>query len=233
MSAKPRLIFKPLFSQSGVAVCDCAVFFDFDNTITLFDVLDEVIKKFAVDGDWAVFEDAWRRGRIGSRECLEGQLRSVRVTKDRLLKYLRGVEVDPYFHKLLCMLKEQGVEPVILSDSFSFMIDTVMRNNGIKRMKIYANSMRFYKDKIIPAFPYTNRLCSKCANCKKAHIAPNNPQNKTVVYIGDGLSDVCPASVSGLVFAKQNLAAYLKKADLPSVEIKDLSEIYKHFREEK
>ncbi|MCX5696960.1 MAG: hypothetical protein NTU54_03145 [Candidatus Omnitrophica bacterium] len=42
--------------------------FDFDNTITPFDVLDDIIEKFSVNDDWVVYEEAWRAGfanRIG------------------------------------------------------------------------------------------------------------------------------------------------------------------------
>ena len=101
---------------------DCAVFFDFDNTITHFDVLDDIVETFSVDKKWAVFEKAWKLGKIGSKECLSGQLRSVRVDKNTLTRHLSRIKVDPYFKKIIALLKKRGIAPVIVSDSFSLFI---------------------------------------------------------------------------------------------------------------
>ena len=51
------------------------VFLDFDNTITSLDVLDAVIGRFSIDQKWMVHEEAWKEGKIGSRQCLEAQLK--------------------------------------------------------------------------------------------------------------------------------------------------------------
>ncbi len=70
---------------------NCQVFFDFDNTITDFDVLDGIIEQFSVNRDWVAYEEAWKKGKIGSRQCLEGQLRSIRVERAQLHDYLKTV----------------------------------------------------------------------------------------------------------------------------------------------
>ena len=36
---------------------DCRIFFEFDNTITLSDILDDIIKKFAINRDWMRYEE--------------------------------------------------------------------------------------------------------------------------------------------------------------------------------
>ena len=121
---------------------DCAVFFDFDNTITYFDVLDDIVETFAVDKKWVAFENAWKRGKIGSKACLSGQLKSVRIDKKGLTRYLSKIKVDPYFKKIIAMLQKKGVAPVIVSDSFSFFLKYILKNNGIGGIKIYSKSLR-------------------------------------------------------------------------------------------
>ncbi|MCX8045166.1 MAG: MtnX-like HAD-IB family phosphatase [Desulfobacterota bacterium] len=213
------------------ALSDCMVFFDFDNTLTPFDVLDGVIEKFSINHDWIAYEEAWRKGKIGSRQCLEGQLRSVRVTKKELTSYLSDIEVDPSLHRLLALLRNIGIKAVILSDSFSFMIDVVLKNNGITGITVYSNKIRFYKDRLIPSFPYTNNLCSHCAHCKTSTLSNEAFKNNMIVYAGDGLSDICPACHADIVFAKNNgsLLKYFNDTGRECFSFDTLGEMYTYF----
>lgn len=208
----------------------CMVFFDFDNTMTFFDVLDDIIKRFSINRNWIAFETAWKKGKIGSRACLEGQLQSVRITKKDLSQYLSQIIVDPHFHKFFAVLKREGIKPVILSDNFSFIIKSVLDNNGINGVSVYANELRFKKDRLIPSFPYRNRHCSRCAHCKKENLLKKGIRDKVIIYIGDGLSDVCPAECSDLVFAKGALLKQLRKTRRLSLAFNNLEDIDNYFR---
>jgi 2-hydroxy-3-keto-5-methylthiopentenyl-1-phosphate phosphatase len=52
----------------------------FDDTITLKDSTDLLLNRFA-DPCWLDIENEWLKGKIGSRECLERQLRFVRMVR--------------------------------------------------------------------------------------------------------------------------------------------------------
>jgi len=206
------------------------VFFDFDNTITLFDILDDIIKRYSINKDWIRLEKAWNEGRIGSRKCLEGQLKNVRVTKKELLQYLSTITIDPHFHKLFAMLGREGISPVILSDNFGFIIESILKYNGINGIKVYANTLKFDKDKVTPLFPYSNKKCLLCAHCKKKYLLKNGVKDKIIIYIGDGLSDICPAEFSHLVFAKGTLLKYLRKTKRLCMAFDNLEDIESYFR---
>lgn len=222
----------PKARDATLPLSNCMVFFDFDNTITAFDVLDGVIEKFSINRDWVAYEEAWKQGKIGSRQCLEGQLRCIRVTKQALSEYLSGIKVDRHFTRLLALLREVGINPVILSDSFSFMIDFILKNNGIAGVKVYSNKFRFYTDRLIPSFPYINNLCSHCAHCKTSTLSNEAFKNKIVIYAGDGLSDVCPACHADIVFAKNNcsLLKHFTETGRECLAFNDLGDMYNYFR---
>ena len=211
-------------------LADCAVFFDFDNTITHFDVLDNIVETFARDRKWVAFENAWKRGKIGSRACLSGQLKSVRIDKKGLTRYLSKIKVDPYFKKIITLLKKKCVAPVIVSDSFSFFLKYILKNNGIDGIKIYSNKIKLAGNKLIPSFPYQHRNCTICGNCKKSHLSNNADTDKVIIYIGDGLSDLCPAKNSDIVFAKGSLKDYLKKEGKPFLPFDNLKDVYNFMR---
>jgi 2,3-diketo-5-methylthio-1-phosphopentane phosphatase len=205
------------------------VFFDFDNTVTLSDILDNVISRFANGEDWKYYENAWEQGKIGSRECLEKQLRELRVTKERLSEYLAEIMIDPNFGKLLKLLRSRGIQFMIVSDSFSFLIREILKHNGIRGIKVYANKLNFRDDELSPSFPLMNKDCLRCAHCKRRHVLEH--ADKTTVYVGDGLSDVCPAQYTDLVFAKAKLADFFHKNKKPFMKFRDLGDVYGFFED--
>lgn len=205
------------------------VFFDFDNTITPFDVLDDIIERFSIDKKWVEFERIWKEGKIGSRECLEAQLRSIRITRKELFKYLLKIRIDPYFSKVLSLLKKKGIKPVILSDDFSFVIRTILRNNGVRKVTVYSNKLKFKKDRLIPSFPHTNIVCFRCGHCKKNNLLRANFEDK-IIYVGDGLSDVCPAESSDIVFAKGGLSRHFRKKRKKYIPFKSLKDVYNYIK---
>lgn len=205
---------------------NCAVFFDFDNTITTVDVLDDIIQKFSVDGNWLRYEYLWKEGKIGSKECIEAQLKGIRVDKETLNKYLKTVKLDSSFIKLIALLKRYNVHPVILSDSFTYFIHAVLKHHNVRNLHVYANTVRFEGSRLIPSFPYRNSYCKRCAHCKKTHLVKPSVAHKTRIYIGDGLSDICPSLEADIVFAKDNLIEYLKKERKTCLEFKHLKDVY-------
>jgi 2-hydroxy-3-keto-5-methylthiopentenyl-1-phosphate phosphatase len=202
-----------------------AVFFDFDNTITQFDVLDDIIKRFSIDKKWIEFEKKWNKGLIGSKVCLKAQLDGVRLGKKDLLRYLSGIRIDPNFKKILVFLKSKKIAVWILSDNFSFIINFILRQNGVKGIKVYSNRMKFSENKFLPFFPHQNRSCSYCAHCKKKNLLKKINSGK-IIYIGDGRSDICPAEHADIVFAKNNLLKHFKKIKRKCIPFKNLGSVY-------
>ena len=101
------------------------VFFDFDNTITSIDVIDNMLERFSGDDNWKDLEKRWQREEIGSLECLKGQVEGIRVDKDTLDSYLSTIKIDPYFNKLLQFFGSRGIPVLIVSDNFDYMLKEI------------------------------------------------------------------------------------------------------------
>jgi len=209
------------------------VFFDFDNTITTFDVIDDMLIRFSKDDSWLELERKWKRGLIGSRECLEGQVKGIRISKPDLDKYLRTIELDPDFKKLINFLKSKDIKTLILTDNFDYIVRGILKHKRIQPLGIYSNSLKIRDKHLIPSFPLTNKNHGKrCGHCKKATLLKNLDKDSVNVYVGDGLSDVCPSEVADIVFAKGNLKKYLKKKGIAFHPFRDFKDIYNYFRKE-
>ncbi|MGB8166005.1 MAG: MtnX-like HAD-IB family phosphatase [Chthoniobacteraceae bacterium] len=206
------------------------VYFDFDNTISTFDVLDSIIERFAADRHWEELEREWQAGRLSTRDCLDGQVRSLRVTWSELREHLRAVKLDPAFLPLLALLRQRGIEHMVVSDSFSVIIAEVFAQHGIADVPIFANELTFTGDRVIPHFPHSNPDHPACAHCKRLHLLARPAQPS--IYVGDGRSDLCPALVADVVFAKDSLLRDLTARKVACRPITDLSGVLEYFQNE-
>lgn len=121
----------------------CVVFFDFDNTISTCDCFDNMLPRFSQDDLWVGLEKKWKKGKIGSRDCLEGQIKGMSITKSSLDSYLSGVRLDPYFKKIVRVLDSKGVKTIVLIDNFDYILKRILDLHGIKNLKIYSNTCSF------------------------------------------------------------------------------------------
>jgi len=203
-----------------------AVFFDFDNTIATCDVFDDMLLHFGVDPGWQDLETKWEKGEIGSRQCLEGQIKCMSVSRQRLDIYLSSIKLDPYFKKVLQLLGNYGIAPSIVSDNFDYMLNRILEHHNIKGVAVYANHARLSRGRLIPHFPHTDKKCPACAHCKKKNLLLYAGKNSIILYIGDGRSDRCPAKYADVVFAKGYLLNFCKEEKLPYIAFKTLKDVY-------
>lgn len=207
---------------------DWAVYFDFDNTLTPYDVLDEIISRFSVSREWMALEEAWKAGTLDTRSCLDGQIRGLRVNSRDMEAFLSTVELDPHFIPILELLREQGIRPVILSDSFTYFIHFVLANHGISGLPVFANEVTPDGDRWLPSFPYHGKGCPHCAHCKRQHLTHHG---KTNIFVGDGRSDICGAEAADIVFAKATLLEHFRRNRRSCHEFREMQTIYQQLKD--
>ncbi len=182
--------------------------FDFDNTLTEGDVLDDVIERFSPNDAWRAWEREWAEGRMSARECLKLQVENLRVTREMLFEHLSSVRVDPAFARILEWARDRQVDTIIVSDSFEPLIRHILGNNAIEGVPVFANALAFDGDRLKPSFPHYDPAFPRSANAKAKHLAPYS--GCTIVFAGDGRSDLDAALASDVVFAKDSLARDLE-----------------------
>ena len=187
-----------------------ALFLDFDNTITTSDVLDRVIERYSPTERWRSWEVDWQSGRISTRECLEKQIAHLRVSADELIRFTDAIGIDEAFAPLVAWTAENGIDTSIVSDNFHGVIEAMLRRRGLPLVPIYANSLSFAGDRPRASFPFLDPACERCAHCKAQHL--RRAAGSFRIFVGDGLSDVCPAGAADVTFAKDSLAAYLQSS---------------------
>jgi 2-hydroxy-3-keto-5-methylthiopentenyl-1-phosphate phosphatase len=202
------------------------VLFDFDNTIASLDTFDDIILNYSINDRWKEIEEEWKNGLIGSRKCLEEQLKGVRISKKELDTYLKAIKIDPYFKKLLAFLRSKKIKALILSDNFDKILKPILKYNKIQGLRVYCNKLRISGNRLIPVFPFQNPKCRQCGHCKEKNVLANTSIESIIFYIGDGRSDICPALQADFVFAKDSLLNYFCDIGLKCTPFKSLKTVY-------
>ena len=185
------------------------LFFDFDNTLTQGDLLDELIERYSPNEEWRDWEHAWAQGQLPARECLRLQIENMRVSRGELFDFLGRVRIDPVFVDIVHWARNRHVAVNIVSDSFQPLISHVLKSNGVEdNLLIFANEVSFAGDeRLMPFFPHYDPACLRSANAKARHLAPYR-MNK-IIFAGDGHSDLDAALAAHVIFAKASLAKEL------------------------
>lgn len=199
---------------------DWTILCDFDGTIALDDTTDTLLERFARPG-WEVLEADWRQGRIGSHDCMAGQVALLDMDQRELDAHLAESVIDPAFAAFVKAAHSAGVHIEVLSDGLDYAIRTILARYGLDWMPVTSNRLEPAGEREWRlAFPNASNVCRvasgtcKCARADKAQAA-----RKQVLLIGDGASDFCVAGAADFVFAKGKLIAHCRTQDIPHAPI--------------
>jgi len=189
------------------------IFVDFDGTITKKDVGEHMFLEF---GDPVAAKEIirqWIEGEITSVDTWTMLCKTIPTfNKKEFDAFLDTIEIDDYFKSFVDYCSENNFEITILSDGLDYYINYLLNRHSIQSVKVFSNKLTIGdKGELIPSFPYRDEDCKTCANCKRNHILDSTGDDEFSFYIGDGLSDTCPAQYSDFVFAKNSLLKFCEK----------------------
>jgi 2-hydroxy-3-keto-5-methylthiopentenyl-1-phosphate phosphatase len=199
------------------------LFLDFDNTVTIGDILDAVIERFSITARWRSWESAWQRGELSTAECLSLQIGDLRVDAAELTRFVSDTPIDAGFPEIVDLCRDKGIPLFIVSDNFSLIVRAILKRSALGDVKVFANELLFDGTKPSARFPHANPRCRRCAHCKAVHFA--GFASHRTIFVGDGLSDICPAEAADVVFAKDALADHLAGAGIPFLPFASLGDV--------
>ena len=203
------------------------LFLDFDGTVSERDAIDAILERFA-DEKWQDIEERWKKGAIGSRECLREQVALVTATADEINDLLDEIRLDAGFETLLKTCQQFEIKPHIISDGFDFCIRRILSNSLItENLPVFSSHLEFQNGEWQTAFPYFPENCQHgCATCKPRVMKNLNPQQHApTIFVGDGLSDRYAAQTADLVFAKKGLANFCTEKHIKFSAYQNLFEV--------
>jgi 2,3-diketo-5-methylthio-1-phosphopentane phosphatase len=201
-------------------VSDWTILCDFDGTVTVEDTTDTLLERFGRDG-WEALEDDWRAGKIGSHDCMAGQVALLDMNHDEFDAHLAERALDPQFADFVDTAREYKVPIEILSDGLDYAIHNILRRAGLDSLPVVSNRLQQVGEREwsleFPNASATCRVASGTCKCARATRAQNT--RKRVLLIGDGASDFCVAEAADFVFAKGKLIAHCIAKRIPHAPI--------------
>jgi 2,3-diketo-5-methylthio-1-phosphopentane phosphatase len=205
------------------------IFCDFDGTLAQNDVGDLLFKNFANWPECEKLVQQWLRGEISSRECLQREAATARLTREQLDAFCDEQAITPGFHEFAEFCRRKNWPLIVLSDGLDYYIQRVLSRHGID-LPIFANHLEFVPpNHITISFPYFEHSCGKCGNCKGYHLRRLAKPDERMVYIGDGYSDRCGAREADLIFAKRDLAKWCMENQITYWHFDDFTQLLKLF----
>jgi HAD superfamily phosphoserine phosphatase-like hydrolase len=113
---------------------------DFDGTIALSDVTDRLLERFAAPG-WEELERQWRDGRIGSADCMAGQVALIDASRSELDAAIDEVVLDPDFAAFVTAARRAGAHLIVVSDGLDYAIERLLARAGLADLDIVANQL--------------------------------------------------------------------------------------------
>jgi 2-hydroxy-3-keto-5-methylthiopentenyl-1-phosphate phosphatase len=144
-------------------------------------------------------------GTLTHREVMNREFAELRAPLDEVVAYLLvEARVRPGFADFV-----RRFDPLILSASFHETIEPVLAREGVTA-RVHANRAHPGPEGWRIEW-LSDSECATCGEACKRGSLPDGP----VVYVGDGYSDRCAALAADRVFARDHLARYLEKHEIP------------------
>jgi len=198
-----------------------SLFVDFDHTITMDDVGNRIYTYFS-RGENEPLVKKWLKREISTHECLIKEAGLCRGTYDEFIAYVDKFEIDHGFKNLIALCRGEQVPMYILSDGLDFYINRILSRYDIYDVPVYCNVAQFSGNRMQVLLPYWTAKCASCGNCKGERIRKLKRQDDIVIYVGDGLSDLCGTKEADIIFAKDDLASFLQSESRNFIEYNDL-----------
>ncbi len=205
------------------------MFCDFDGTVAKKDVGKELFLHFAGPRT-AEIAAQYVDGTITARECLLSDAALVSgVGAQELGDYVDQFEVDESFIQFRHFCAQKNIPLTILSDGLDFYVERILKRHGLGDCPFYANHIEFPVvdgvSRFDVTFPYTDSECLFCGNCKRNHMLTLSADSDIIVYVGDGISDRCPAGYADIIFAKKDLIKYCQEANISYFEYRNFGDV--------
>lgn len=198
--ARAQLV--PRFPARGAPV---SVLVDFDGTISVEDVTDDLLSRFSDDPALAEMDRLYAEGRIGSRELQSWDLAVLPRDPELLRREAARHGVDEGLVELVAVVRAQAAAIEVVSDGLGFYVEPTLAAMGLADLPVATNESDLDGPQPMVRFPYGHPRCFVCGTCKRERVRAHQAARRAVVFIGDGVSDRFAAAHADLVFAKGDL----------------------------
>jgi len=191
-----------------------AILVDYDGTISLTDVTDQVMAEH-VPGAWEEVAARYDAGLMGSRRLMAWQMSLIEADPAALVATAAAQPHDPGFVPFVRRAGAAGIPVEVVSDGFGYFVRPALEALGVGEVTVVTARTEFHGRRPMLEFPNGHPSCFVCGTCKRQRVLAHRAAGRRVVFIGDGESDRYAAGYSDIVFAKRALERICLDAGWP------------------
>lgn len=197
---------------------------DFDGTIIKNNLSVLIREHFAPDA-WRAIDTDYLEGRITVEESNRRQFVLIKEPKEKLQEFIRcHIDVRQGFPEFAADCEAKGNHLVIVSSGLDFYLEVVLSELGMSDIETYCGKTEFTENGIMVSYHNHNGNTIE-HGFKISYLNWLNQRDKSIVYIGDGLSDLEAARHANYVFARAHLATLLKEETVSWSHFADFNDI--------
>jgi len=202
---------------------DYIVLCDFDGTISETSLSDFLYRKFASCG--MMYSELWAEDRIGTIEEIENSFKCISASKEEMENALASVRLVSGFLDFYNFCHSNSLDLIIVSDGLEWAIRFVLERSDVRDIGIMSNQIYFRPDGFRFKFPYFDPEYPKIGVRKLNIVNRFKLQEKKVILIGDGKTDIEAAQAADYVFANNSLIDFCRNKNVPFFPFKNFHDI--------
>lgn len=214
-------------SLNHTAPLPLSIILDFDGTMTVDDIGNLVVEKFATPG----WEDAYQKllaGELAVRDAWAIEASHLRRQNEQemVAHALEAARIRPGLSDFMAFADEREIEVEIASSGFSFYVDAILERARLSSTPRSRPVVRWADDGSGRlSFEEGARDCASTALCKCARIWAHRRRGRQVVFVGDGMSDICAAGQADVLLARSKLAEIARARAIPFTPFEDFNDV--------
>ena len=211
-----------------------AVICDFDETTAVENVAHLILSQSPGATSWQDLRTQSQSNDISFREYQEESFRKAGMGLEQMQDLVRqNATLRSHFKELSQLCQSHNIPLAIVTVGLDFYVDALLDREELGHIPRYSASTSFSVDGIDFDYPHcwdgtgaSNReTCSRWGTCKCSVVNAYKRTGHSVIYVGDGVSDYCPASIADFVFARSLLAEVCKDKGLLHAEFEDFKDV--------
>lgn len=200
-----------------------AILCDFDGTITVEEVSTSLLDRYS-GRRWRRADADLLAGRISLRQTMAREFKLLRAPRSEMERFVEGIHLREGAAELVAAARRHRSPLLIVSEGLDFYIAAFLRQRNL-RVGFRSNHAVFTPDGVSVEHPFADGGCDLCGTCKKAQLRELGSKGYTTVYIGDGISDRCPARFCDVLFARGGLLEYCRSAGIGCIPYGDFHDV--------
>jgi len=205
---------------------------DFDGTITQHDTLHLIVDRFGDRSVWDRLTPDVIAGRVSVEEAMQAEFATVRATPDQVLDLVRArAGVRDGFVDFVAWARDVGHDVRVLSNGFRLVIADTLERLGVGDLPFDSHDAVFSAAGTRLIWTERGERCALCDRpCKRFDLAAVRA-GLAVAYLGDGVSDRCVCGAADVVFARAELADWLRAEHREFVPFEEFGQVRAHLEQ--